>query len=185
MNQPTGSTRCKAARTQLGSGELSCLLTSRWSWRCSLTDRDEPSRPRSTGLDGLTIWVSSPSLVCQHRAVTSKQKLVYLVSTGLLSAMMLMHAVMSVVNPSHIREEVAMMGFPSFIIYPLAVAKVLGVAAIWSHRFKELRGLAYAGFFYNFILALGGHMAAGDGEFFPPVVALALLGISYWGARKL
>lgn len=116
---------------------------------------------------------------------SGKRNIPYLVSTALLSAMMLVSAVLYFANHAHVAEEFGSLGFPTYIIYPLAIAKVLGVIAIWNRGFPTLRGLAYAGFFYDFILAASGHLMAGDDDFAGPLVALVLLGVSYFtGGRS-
>ena len=71
------------------------------------------------------------------------------------------------------------LGFPAYIIYPLAVAKVLGLAALLSNYSKTLKEWAYAGFFFNLVLALSAHINAGDGQWTPAAVCLVLLTASY------
>lgn len=115
---------------------------------------------------------------------TAKRNLPYLISTGLLSAMMLLSVFMYVSQYEEVSKTFVSLGYPAYLVYPLAVAKVLGLVAIWSGVSPELRGLAYAGFFYDFVLATVGHLAAGDGQFAPAVVALVLLGISYFSGRS-
>ena len=70
-------------------------------------------------------------------------------------------------------------GYPSYIIYPYAVAKLLGVFALWNPNFKILKEWAYAGFFFAFVLAFFAHYMIGDGEQAVAVVALVLLAVSY------
>ncbi|MEL6189565.1 MAG: DoxX family protein, partial [Myxococcota bacterium] len=88
------------------------------------------------------------------------------------------------VQHDQIAEAFTALGYPTYLIYPLAIAKVLGLVAIWTRRSEELRGLAYAGFFYDFVLALAAHLAVGDGQFGPAAVALALLAVSYVSSRR-
>ena len=71
------------------------------------------------------------------------------------------------------------LGFPTYIIYPLAAAKILGLVAILSNVSRTLKEWAYAGFFFNFVLAMSGHINAGDGQFAPALVCLILLAASY------
>jgi hypothetical protein len=78
------------------------------------------------------------------------------------------------------------LGFPAYIIYPLAVAKTLGVVAILTKKSRTLKEWAYAGFFFNFILAASAHINAGDGvNVVPAIVSLVLLAISYFTDRKI
>lgn len=109
----------------------------------------------------------------------TKTKMAYLASTGLLSLMMLASAVMYFVKYQHISAEFINLGYPVYIIKPLAVAKVLGVIALWVKQVGSLRYLAYAGFFYDFVLALVAHVMVADGEYLPASVALILLIVSF------
>ena len=77
------------------------------------------------------------------------------------------------------------LGFPIFIIYPLAIAKLLGLFAIWNPNFNSLKEWAYAGFFFNFILATTAHFVVPDGEQVIAIVAIILLLVSYFSAKKL
>lgn len=113
------------------------------------------------------------------------KKLLYWVPTVLLSAMMLMSAGMYVFNYEEISLVFLKLGFPAFVIYPLAVLKVLGVIALLTNKSKFLSEWAYAGFFFDFLLAASGHLNAGDGEAMGAFVALALLITSryFWQLR--
>ena len=55
------------------------------------------------------------------------------------------------------------MGFPAWMVYPLAIAKILGVVAIVSGLSRMLKEWAYAGFFFDSIMAFSAHYMAGDG----------------------
>jgi len=63
----------------------------------------------------------------------------------------------------------------AYIVYPLAVAKILGLIAIWTDQPKSLKEWAYAGFFFDFVLVFFAHLMIGDGEFAPAIVATLLL----------
>jgi hypothetical protein len=113
------------------------------------------------------------------------QRTIYWTATGLLCAMMLFSATTYVVRHPRVETVFIALGFPTYLIYPLAVAKVLGVVAIVSKRSRTLKEWAYAGFFYDVVLALSAHLAAGDGQFAPAAAALGLLAVSYVLDRKL
>ncbi len=114
-----------------------------------------------------------------------RDKIIFYVATGLLSLFMLGAAGNYFFNYESASGDFAALGFPLFIVYPLGVAKVLGLVAIWSNLNKELKYLAYAGYFYNFILALLAHLVASDGQFAGAAVALVLLAVSFIYDRKL
>lgn len=114
----------------------------------------------------------------------NKDKIIYWGSTGLLSLMMLASASMYFLKYDEVSKVFGDLGFPTFIIYPLAVAKILGVIAILTKKSVFLKNLAYAGFFYDFVLAFGAHIAVADGEAAGAVVALVLLALSYFFEDK-
>jgi len=112
-------------------------------------------------------------------------RLIYWISTGLLSLMMLMSASMYVIQYEMVSETFVRLGYPVYIIYPLAIAKTLGVLAILSRLSKFLKEWAFAGFFFDFALASSAHVYAGDGEFGPALVAILLLIVSYQYDKKV
>jgi hypothetical protein len=84
-----------------------------------------------------------------------------------------------------VSETFSFLGFPPFIVYPLAVSKLLGLLAIWSNKSKLLKEWAYAGFFFDFVLALGAHLVAADGQFGMAAIAMVLLIASRLYNRKV
>lgn len=77
------------------------------------------------------------------------------------------------------------LGYPSYIIYPLAVAKILGLIAIWTKKSQTLKEWAYAGFFFNLLLAVSSHFYVGDGQFGGSLLGIILLITSYFFDKKL
>lgn len=116
---------------------------------------------------------------------TRTNKTIYWISTGLLSLMMLMSVGMYFFNHAEVSETFTKLGYPTYIIYPLAIAKLLGLVAIWTNKIKALKDWAYAGFFFNFILAIAAHIMINDGEHLPAIIALVLLLVSYMYSKKL
>lgn len=117
--------------------------------------------------------------------VNKRNKIIYLAATGLLTALMLMSAGMYFLQYDMVSDTFTRLGFPTYIIYPLAIAKILGLVAIWTKKSQMLKEWAYAGFFFDFLLAASAHINAGDGEFLPAVVAMFLLTVSYVFERKI
>ena len=72
-------------------------------------------------------------------------------------------------------------GFPAWLILPMGIAKLLGALALWAPIPKLIREWAYAGLFFNFILASGAHffnaINPADSDTLPPLI-LSLLVIS-------
>ena len=112
-------------------------------------------------------------------------KIIYWTATGLLCLMMLGSAGMYIFNHAEVEKIFNQLGYPVYIIYPLAIAKVLGVAAILTKFSKPLKEWAYAGFFYDFLLAAAAHYFAGIPSPLLAIVALILLLVSYFFDKKL
>ena len=114
-----------------------------------------------------------------------RNRIIYLASTALLTLMMIGSAGMYIFNYEMVSEVFAKLGFPSYIIYPLAIAKILGLIAIWTKKSEMLKEWAYAGFFFDFILATFAHIMINDGEYAAALAALILLLVSYFWEKKM
>jgi len=114
-----------------------------------------------------------------------KDNIIYWIATGLLCAMAIMSAGMYIFNNQMVREMFSSLGYPTYIIYPLAALKTLGVISILSKKSKMLKEWAYAGFFFTFSLAISAHLVAQDGEFMGAAFALLLLIVSYVYDKKI
>ncbi len=112
-------------------------------------------------------------------------KIVYWIATGLLSALMLFSASMYFFNHEEVLQVFTSFNYPSYIIYPLATLKLSGIIVILLNKWKFLKEWAYAGFFFNFVLAFFAHQQAGDGEWGGALVALVLLLTSYFVGKKV
>ncbi|MGY0408728.1 MAG: DoxX family protein [Polaribacter sp.] len=112
-------------------------------------------------------------------------KVVYYISTGLLTLLMLFSVGMYVFNHEEVAGMFSKFGYPSYIIYPLAVAKILGLIAIWFINNKSLKEWAYAGFFFDFVLAFFAHYMVKDGGQTMALVAIILVLVSYFFKNKI
>ncbi len=117
--------------------------------------------------------------------MNNKEKIIYWIATGLLSALMLFSASMYFLQYDMVSETFTKLGFPTYIIYPLAIAKILGLVAIWTRKSQMLKEWAYAGFFFDFLLAASAHINIGDGEHWAALVAMVLLFVSYYFQKRL
>lgn len=112
-------------------------------------------------------------------------KIAHWVFTGLIGAMLLASGVMYIAKHDDLIVEFIKLGFPIWLIYPMAVAKIVGVVMIVTKLNTWLTEWAYAGIFFNLLLAFGAHIALGDGDAIPPVVAIMLILGSYFTWKKL
>lgn len=77
------------------------------------------------------------------------------------------------------------MGYPSYLLPFLGVAKILGGITIIQPFLPRLKEWAYAGLAFDLIGAIYSHLVMADyGLAAPPTVGLALLFISYFLYRK-
>ena len=111
--------------------------------------------------------------------------IIYKVTTGLFSLMILMGAIMYFVKHEMVREMFISLGVPTEIIYPLAILKILGIITIWFLKSSLLKHLAYLGFAIDLVLAIIAHLYAKDGGAFGAVIPLVLLIVSYIYFKKI
>lgn len=106
-------------------------------------------------------------------------RILYHSATGIVTVIVVMYVANSIFNHEVFSQRFAELGHPTYIIYPLTIAKILGLIAIWSNRSKTLREWAYAGFFFVFVFAMMAEIRATDGEWISSLVAFISLWISY------
>ena len=117
--------------------------------------------------------------------VERRDKIIYWIATGLLSVFMLMSASMYMLQNEMMGANFVRLGYPAYIVYPLALAKTLGIISILTKRSQILKEWAYAGFFFDFVLALMAHIALGDVQFVLPIITLILLLVSRYYDPKV
>ncbi len=110
---------------------------------------------------------------------------IYRIATALLTLLMTFSATMYYIQYEMVSETFLKLGFPTFIIYPLAILKITGLIVIWANKSKMLKEWAYAGFVFELLLAIGAHISIQDGEQYAALVGLILVVISYIYNRKL
>lgn len=113
-----------------------------------------------------------------------RDKIIFYVATGLLTLLMLFSVNMYFFKHDDVSQMFISFGYPSYIIYPYAVAKLLGLFALWYPKFKTIKEWAYAGFFFAFVLAFFAHYMLADGGQTTALVALILLIVSYIFNKK-
>jgi hypothetical protein len=104
----------------------------------------------------------------------------YWISTALLSLLYLASAFMYLTKGNWVRQVLAELGYPAYLVPFMIVVKVLGPAVILSRANVALSDLAYAGMFYH--LLLSGLAYAGvrkPSGALPAVIGLALLIASF------
>ncbi|WP_271783852.1 DoxX family protein [Aquimarina algiphila] len=114
-----------------------------------------------------------------------RNKIIYWISTGLLCALFIMGAMMYIFNYPRAEGFFISLGFPTWIIYPLATVKILAPITILTRKSIFLKELAYAGFFFDALLAFFAHLMVSDGEYLFSSIAFTLTIISWVYDRKV
>jgi len=116
---------------------------------------------------------------------TKTIKIIYWISTALVSLMMIFSAYSYFTNPE-VKQGFQHLGFPDYFRIELAVAKILGAIILLVPIKGEVKEWSYAGFAITFISAFIAHTASGDPvtNRVGPVVFLLVLALSYFAYRK-
>jgi uncharacterized membrane protein YphA (DoxX/SURF4 family) len=105
-------------------------------------------------------------------------KIIFWVTTGIVSAMMLMSSGMYLTKNPQLTEGFKVLGYPMYMLYILGLAKLLAAIGLLQPMFPKLREWAYAGLTFTFIGAIWSHLATGT-PFVMPLVFLVVLAVSY------
>lgn len=113
-------------------------------------------------------------------------RIAYGLATGLLGLVMTFSAVMYLGFHGEVAPMFEKLGYPTYLIYPLAIAKILGVVAILTRKSAVLAEWAYAGFFFDSVLATMAHGMVGDIQGVWPAVMVVIATLaSYRLGKKL
>lgn len=115
-----------------------------------------------------------------------KNKIIYWVTTGLISLMMLFSAYNYFQNPA-VAEGFTKMGFPDFFRVELGIAKIIAALVLIVPQIpSRIKEWAYAGLGIVFISATIAHIANGDAVamVISPLVFLVILAVSYYYWHK-
>jgi len=109
------------------------------------------------------------------------------VVTGAFAALMTLSGLLYLVAPKAIVEGIGHLGYPTYFVRLLGIAKLLGVVAILAPRTRTLKEWAYAGFTFDMVAAIASHLLSGDGAAHaaPAVFTLALVLASYFLRRAV
>ena len=77
------------------------------------------------------------------------------------------------------------MGYPSYLVLPLAALKIMGIIAVVSRKSKMLTEWAYAGFFLDAVLAFAAHWVAKDGGHMMAGIAIVATVLSRFAYGQL
>ena len=110
---------------------------------------------------------------------------IYWLTTAILCGIMLYSAYMYFSNTETIKGFFESFNYPTYVVIPLAVLKLLGVIMVLWRGNKWLTEWAYAGFFFDLILATAEHYYAGHGILGFSLYALIALFPSYFLGKQI
>lgn len=114
----------------------------------------------------LHLFANLPSFIMRLPSI------IYWAATGIMCLIFLFSSYNYFFNYEVMAGFYTHLGFPTWLIYPSAILKILGVIAILSRQSNLLKEWAYAGFFFDASLALAAHTIAEDGAGLFAIVAL-------------
>ena len=104
----------------------------------------------------------------------------YGIGTALLSLLYLASAATYLARTAWVRQALAGLGYPGYLVPILTGAKVLAVAAILSRASVALSDLADAGMFYHLLLSASAHLGVRKpADALPAALGLVLLVVSF------
>ena len=106
-------------------------------------------------------------------------RIVYWIATVLFCSLMLYSVGMYLTKTEMMQEGFVALGYPAYLVLPLAALKLLGLAVILYNCWKSLKEWAYAGFVIDICLAAVAHLDVQDGNESGAIMALILVLISY------
>lgn len=105
----------------------------------------------------------------------------YWLSTGLFATAMVGGGLAYLIRLEVLKESMAQLGYPEYLLTILGVAKLLGGVALLMPRTPLLKEWAYAGFTFNILGAAASHALNGDPvhELVAPLIVFATGVASY------
>jgi hypothetical protein len=108
----------------------------------------------------------------------------YWLPTGLFCVLFLASATLSLGDLEGTRAAMRDLGYPTYMLYPQAIAKLLGIGVILTGWSRTLTALAYAGFLYDLLLALAGHIHEREAFGWVALLGLLLWLWAFWADRR-
>ncbi|MEE9373200.1 MAG: DoxX family protein [Saprospiraceae bacterium] len=105
-------------------------------------------------------------------------KVIYWISTIVMCLVFTFSVGMYITNYDGMMEYFPKLGFPAWLVLPLIVLKTLGIVAVLSKKSKMLKEWAYAGFFFDAVMAFSAHYFAADGGGTISIIAIISIIVS-------
>ncbi|MFC4633828.1 DoxX family protein [Dokdonia ponticola] len=113
------------------------------------------------------------------------QKISYWIATLITCGIFVFSAQMYFRNTEMVEGFFEILQYPTYIVIPLAIAKVLGIVMVLWRGIPWLTEWAYAGLFFDAVLAFAAHTHANDGGYLFSLLILIFLPISYFLGKRI
>jgi uncharacterized membrane protein YphA (DoxX/SURF4 family) len=115
---------------------------------------------------------------------TKARRIGYWLTTALLGVVLLGSGLADLIAPPEMVEFLTSLGYPTYLLPLLGIAKLLAFVAIFAPRFPRLKEWAYAGVAINMVGASYSHIMNGDpiGNILLPIGILAIV-MTSWALR--
>jgi uncharacterized membrane protein len=117
-------------------------------------------------------------------STSSTTKRNYIIAISLFSALFIGSVLLSVIDTKGSYDQFEQLTFPSWLLYPLALAKTIGVITILKSKSNRLKDFAYAGFLFDLLLALGAHISEKELYVLMPIFGIIIWAFAYTSDRK-
>lgn len=111
-------------------------------------------------------------------------KKLYWISISLFTALFIGSVIFGYIDIQASYDEFKHLEYPTWLLHPLSLAKLLGIIAILKSKSQSLKDFAYAGFLFDLLCALGGHIAQQEIKLVLPIVCIFLWAFTYWIDKK-
>lgn len=113
------------------------------------------------------------------------QRILYWIATLLVCSVFIYSAQMYFRNTEMVKIYFEHLHYPSYVVIPLAVAKLVAVILILWRGIAWVTEWAYAGLFFDALLAITAHMSSNDKGYMLSLIALITILISYFLGKKV
>ena len=110
---------------------------------------------------------------------------IYWLSTAFFTLLMFFSAIQELRRAPELVEAVEFLGFPTYVLSMLGVAKLLGIPVLLIPRWPHLTEWAYAGFAFDLGAGFIAHLITGDTleRTLPSAICWLILAVSYISYR--
>ena len=103
-------------------------------------------------------------------------KLIYWITTLVMVVLIITSIYLNLLKFDDVAKFYERLSIPDWVIYPSAIFKILALTIIFTKRTSMLKEWAYAGLFFNAVLAFSAHQIEQDGMgIYALVAAMAIM----------